>query len=106
MFTEEEAEEVEEEKVERGRRGKQKRRRKRRRGSGGGEGSGGRSEGKSIDRKSFLFRHPFTANITRPTAVERRISLKRCYKAVGSRWRHRCRESSGCTRDGNPSTMR
>ena len=39
-------------------------------------------------------------------AVERRISLKRCYKTVGPRWVHRCRESSGCTRDGNPSTMR
>ena len=39
-------------------------------------------------------------------AVERRISLKRCYKTVGPRWLHRRRESSGCTRDGNPSTMR
>ena len=37
-------------------------------------------------------------------AAERHISLKRCYKAVGPRWRHRHRESFGCTRDGNPST--
>ena len=74
--------------------------------SRGGGGSGGGDEGKSIDRKLFLFRHPFTANITGPTAVERRISLKRCYKTVGPRWRHRRRESSGCKRDGNPSTMR
>ena len=52
----------------------------------------------------FLFRHPFTANITGPTVAERRISLKRCYKTVGPRWRHRRRESAGCTRDGSPST--
>jgi hypothetical protein len=39
-------------------------------------------------------------------AAERRISSKRCYKTVGLRWRHRRRESVGCTRDGNPSTMR
>ena len=37
-------------------------------------------------------------------AAERRISLKRCCKTVGPRWHHRCRELSGCTRDGNPST--
>ena len=61
-------------------------------------------------RESLSIGNPFSFVIRsrqtlqdRPT-VERRILLKRCYKAVGSRWRHRRRESSGCTRDGNLST--
>jgi hypothetical protein len=51
---------------------------------------------------SFVIRSRQTLR-DRP-AVERRISLKRCYKTVGPRWRQRRRESSGCKRDGNPST--
>jgi hypothetical protein len=45
-----------------------------------------------------------TATLRDQPAAERRISLKRFYKAVEPRWRHRRRESSGCTRDGEPST--
>jgi hypothetical protein len=55
--------------------------------------------------------HRFVSNIrSRQTlrdqpAAKRRISLKRrCYKTVGPRWHHCRRESSGCTRDGNPFT--
>ena len=75
-------------------------------GSGGVGGSGGRGEGTSIDWKPFSFVIPSRQTLQDRPAVERRISLKRCYKAVGARWRYRCRESSGCTRDGNHSTMR
>jgi hypothetical protein len=35
-------------------------------------------------------------------AVERRISLKRCYKTVGPRWVHRRRESSGLYKRWQP----
>ena len=52
----------------------------------------------------FRFHHPFTANITGPTDCGKTYFVKRCYKTVGPRWRHRRRESSGCTRVGNSST--
>jgi hypothetical protein len=90
-----------------------------RRGGGGGGGIGSigggeaeaEEEAKEEVRGSLSIGNPFSFVIrSRQTlrdrpAAERRISLKCCYKAVGPRWRHRRRESSDCTRDGNPSTM-
>jgi hypothetical protein len=45
-------------------------------GGGGVSGGGGRGEGKSIDRKSFLFRHPFMANITGLTGCGKTYLIK------------------------------
>ena len=89
-----------------------------RRGEGGRGsigGGGGRSwgvEAEEVKRGNQSFGNPFSFVIRswqtlrdRPIA-DRRISLKCCKKTVGARCRHRHRESSGCTKDGNPSTMR
>jgi hypothetical protein len=99
MLTEEEAEEEEEEKMEREEDEK-------------AEEEEEKVEEEEEVRESLSIGNPFSFVIRsgqtlqdRP-AVVRRISLKRCYKAVGPRWRHLRRESSVCTRDGNPSTMR
>jgi hypothetical protein len=45
-------------------------------GGGGVSGGGGRGEGKSIDRKSFLFRHPFMENITGLTGCGKTYLVK------------------------------
>ena len=47
-----------------------------RRGRESRRGGGGRDEGKSIDRKSLLFCHPFTANITGPTGCGKTYFVK------------------------------
>ena len=74
MFTQEEAEEEEEE-SEAEDEEEEEEEEAEEEGSGRGEHRGG-GEGKSIDQKPFLFRHPFTANITGPTGCGKRYFVK------------------------------